>query len=268
MQKYEKQFEPYAFLGWLTHFVSLREDTRNNIPTAGDTEKFGESSSDGFSDDDGDITDCNEKTSDCESIAAISSSTTSKLKRKIPPEGQLENQLKRNSFQSGPNTSFKNKTSTDSSRSASKYVTEKRAKKPSVQEDANTAVLKAISKRLSEKSATRENDRRDEDEDFGKMVATELKGLPKVFKIKLKHEINNLIFQYQMANLQHEPVNHQNQTQLSKETGMPSPVNNSITTPPSTNKSTYFHNSGGRSFQFYSGNNPYDASVSDNSQWS
>ena len=64
-----------------------------------------------------------------------------------------------------------------------------------------------------------------------------------------------------MANLQHELVNHQNQTQLSKETGMPSPVNNTITTPPSTNKSTYFHNSGERSFQFYSGNNPYDAMI-------
>ena len=67
MQKYEKQFEPYTFLGWLTHFVPPREDTRNNI-TAGDTEKFGESSSVGFSDDVGDITDCNEKAFDCESI--------------------------------------------------------------------------------------------------------------------------------------------------------------------------------------------------------
>lgn len=117
-----------------------------------------------------------------------------------------------------------------------------------MQEDASTEVFKTISKRLSEKSSSQEIDRRDEDEDFGKMVATELRGLPKLLKIKLKHGINNLIFQYQMANVQHESVNYQNHTQISTETGMLSPMNFSATTPTSTKEPTYLYNNGGRSF--------------------
>ena len=38
---------------------------------------------------------------------------------------------------------------------------------------------------------------------FGDMVASELRGLScSILKVKFKHEVNNLIFKYQMLNLQ------------------------------------------------------------------
>ena len=40
----------------------------------------------------------------------------------------------------------------------------------------------------------------DEDDLFGKLVAAELKSLPKRQKYRLKHEINNLIFNYKLQN--------------------------------------------------------------------
>ena len=81
---------------------------------------------------------------------------------------------------------------------------EKNLKKDTTQQDDSAEVLKTINKRLREKSTIfSEKVKKGEDEIFGDMVAAELKGLScSILKVKFKHEVNNLIFKYQMLNLQ------------------------------------------------------------------
>ena len=81
---------------------------------------------------------------------------------------------------------------------------EKKQKKDTTQQDDLAEVLKTINKRLQEKSTIfSEKVKKGEDEVFGDMVASELKGLScSILKVKFKHEVNNLIFKYQMLNLQ------------------------------------------------------------------
>ena len=66
-----------------------------------------------------------------------------------------------------------------------------------------TDMSKVLNKRL-----TSMNDEKQDDEDdlFGKLVAAELKSLPQRQKYRLKHEINNLIFNYKLQN--ENDVNH------------------------------------------------------------
>ena len=62
-------------------------------------------------------------------------------------------------------------------------------------------VMRDTSKLLN-KRLTSMNDERQDDEDdlFGKLVAAELKSLPQRQKYRLKHEINNLVFNYKLRN--------------------------------------------------------------------
>ena len=81
----------------------------------------------------------------------------------------------------------------------------KSKKKDTSQQDDDTAeIFKTINKRLQERSIIfSEKVLKGEDEIFGDMVASELKDLScSILKIKFKHEVNNLIFKYQILNLQ------------------------------------------------------------------
>ena len=71
-------------------------------------------------------------------------------------------------------------------------------------DDPQTEVLKVISKRLADRESIN-----NEDDVFGKMVAAELKSLPKRLKFRFKHEINNSIYKFQEVNFQE--MENQNQ---------------------------------------------------------
>ena len=63
-------------------------------------------------------------------------------------------------------------------------------------------ILATINKRLHEKKKEKQDKKEakesvDENDIFGKMVASELRSLPKKMRSKLKHDINNAIFKYQ-----------------------------------------------------------------------
>ena len=67
-------------------------------------------------------------------------------------------------------------------------------------------VSKVLNKRLTSMNYEKQDD---EDDLLGKLVAAELKSLPQRQKYRLKHEINNPIFNYK---LQNENVNHSPQS--------------------------------------------------------
>ena len=116
-------------------------------------------------------------------------------------------------------------------------------------------VIKTINKRFQEKSTIfSEKVKKGEDEIFGDMVASELKGLScSILKVKFKHEVNNLIFKYQMLNLQQN-------AQPNPPIQSP-PSTFQLTTPPSqSNGAVFMQNTNGRSFDCY------DTSMSSN-QW-
>ena len=123
---------------------------------------------------------------------------------------------------------------------------EKKQKKDTTQQDDSAEVLKTINKRLQEKSTIfSEKVKKGEDEIFGDMVASELKGLScSILKVKFKHEVNNLIFKYQMLNLQQN-------AQPNPPIQSP-PSTFQLTTPPSqSNSAVFMQNTNGRSFHCY-----------------
>ena len=72
-------------------------------------------------------------------------------------------------------------------------------------------VVRDMSKVLNKSLASMNDEKQDgEDDLFGKLVAAKLKSLPQTGKYRLKHEINNLIFNYQLQN-----ENHVNQNEKS-----------------------------------------------------
>ena len=61
-------------------------------------------------------------------------------------------------------------------------------------------LLVTINKRMQERSKRSDREMEDDESIFGKMVAGELRSLPRKLKIMLKHEINSSIFKYQCQN--------------------------------------------------------------------
>ena len=78
----------------------------------------------------------------------------------------------------------------------------RKKEKDTTQQDDSVEVLKTINKHLQKKSIIfSEKVKKREDEIFGDMVASELKGLScSILKVTFKDK--NLIFKYQMLNLQ------------------------------------------------------------------
>ena len=123
---------------------------------------------------------------------------------------------------------------------------EKKQKKDTTQQNDSAEVLKTINKRLQEKSTIlSEKVKKGEDEIVGDMVASELKGLScSILKVKFKHEVNNLIFKYQMLNLQQNA-----QPNLPVQSP---PSTCQLTTPPSqSNGAVFMQNTNERSFGCY-----------------
>ena len=132
---------------------------------------------------------------------------------------------------------------------------EKKPRKDITQQDDSAEVLKTINKRLQEKSTIfSEKVKKGEDDIYCDMVASELKALScSILKVKFKHEVNNLIFKYQILNLQqnaqpNSPIQSPHSTFQ-------------LATPPSQSyRAVFMQNANGRSFDCY------DASMSCN-QW-
>ena len=245
VQRFENQLEVYSFLSWLYPFIKLRNDTRSNLPAAekDDDDKEEMRSS---SEEDEEIQDdpLSDKLSDTESIVSIKSN-----KRKKVNKQESESQHSR---------------SADNARSNK----ENKFKKPSPQDDPSTELLKAINKRFSEKSAiSSKSVTVDEDDVFGKLVTAELKSLPKSLSIRLKNDVSNLIFKYQMMSLQQDAPQYSS-ISANAQMGLP-PVNYQLTTPPmkSSGKPVYCQNSNGRHFTLPS-DTAFGSSDASNNQWS
>ena len=177
--------ENYSFLGWLNNFLKLSNDTRSNLKNDDDNIDSSSDEEDekdempGISDDD------TGRMSDTESNASELS-----VKRKMSPSmTSPKESSSRNRVQYGARLSLRQG---------------EKAKKNPTQLDDSAEVLKTINKRLREKSTIfSEKVKKIEDEIFGDMVASELKGLScSILKVKFKYDVKNLIFKYQMLNLQ------------------------------------------------------------------
>ena len=79
-----------------------------------------------------------------------------------------------------------------------------KSKNDITQQDDSAEVFKTINKRLQEKSTIfSKKVQKGDVEIFGDMVASERKYFScSILKVKFKHDMNNLIFKYQMLNLQ------------------------------------------------------------------
>ena len=166
VQKFEKAFEVYSFLGWLNNFLQLKDDTMTNLTTE-NIDYENEASEEEDEDD-------NEAKKNYAFVPESDGEETSRVKTN-----------KRPSFSKSDKPQFKKK------RNESKFFQE---------ENETTEILQTINKRLQEKSE--QPQKRDEDDVFGEMVSSEIKKLPKLLKVSFKHEVSNLIFKYQMISLQ------------------------------------------------------------------
>ena len=115
-------------------------------------------------------------------------------------------------------------------------------KRYATQQDDSAEVLKTINKHLQEKSTIfSEKVQKVEDEIFGDMVALELKDLScSILKVKFKHEVNKLLFKYQMLNLEQ---NAQPNSPIQPPPGVFQPT----THPSQNNGAVFMQNTNGRS---------------------
>jgi hypothetical protein len=245
VQKFEKSFEVYSFLGWLNHFLQLRDDTLTNL-TSEDVEVE-------TGDDEEEDRDEDEAEYDKEDNETTTEATPSGIKTK-----------KRKSFAKTDKLPFK----------------KKRNEPVSQEENAAKDILQTINQRLQHKSERPQQ--RDEDDVFGEMVTSEIKKFRKLLKFRFKHEVNNLIFKYQMLCLQDPGTDLlQQQSRMYNfpttpllspiQPNQPCPIQNtrdvSSPSPASSNQSTYLQNTSGKSFRGAAdigSPDSYDASVSNN----
>ena len=165
----KKGLEDYAFLAWLEPFTRPHRG-KTNVPE--DTEEFksmqsplqhGQSLSDlsDFPDSDNDSI----ATSAMEDSPVVTKPLPKNLKREMPGK--------------------KEKAS---------------GKKISTQKSVEIDAMKAMTNFMNRKLEQNEDKENKECEDvFGKLVAVELKKFPENIKYRLKHEINNLIFNYKLG---------------------------------------------------------------------
>ena len=225
--------------------MKLRNDTRSNLPAAENDEEDKEEMQSSSEDEDDPLSDDQESTtgnklSDTESTVSVQSNKRKKFKKQENESKHLHSTHKENKI-----------------------------KKPKPQDDPSTELLKAISKRFSEKSemSSKRVTTEGEEDIFGKMVSAELKSLPKSLGIRLKHDISNLIFKYQMMCLQQDA---QQYSPISANTQAGLPLGNyQFTTPPmkSSENSVYCQNSNGRRFPLPS-NAAFGSNGEKNNQWS
>ena len=162
----QRDLNQYSFLGWLAPFVSQR-NTQTNLSTEsikGDDSD--ENDEDGLSEPDTfrESTRIEDKDSDNESVASVRSKVESKRKteRSVKTSGH-------------------------------------RMKKPKQADviDSEMTMMKNMSQVLEyklERHRERQSDIDDQDDIFGRMIASELKNFPD----QVKHELNSIIYKYRM----------------------------------------------------------------------
>ena len=177
IEKAKKELEEYSFLRWLDSFVRPRK-TKSNIPAASmeinenldvaykvEIDDYESEESEGVGSD--------ALNDDTESFTTLEESAPSKkyekeqvmVNRKLPSFAQVN-----------------------------------QAEIMGSELDVMGNMLKVWKKRLTSISDGKQDD---EDDLFGKLVAAELKKLPERQKFRLKHEINNLIYNYKLQNENH-----------------------------------------------------------------
>ena len=179
--------ENYCFLGWLNNFLKLRNDTRSNLKN-----------------DDDNIDSSSNEEDEKDEMPAISDDDTGRMSDAESNAAELSVKRKMSPSMTSPKESSSRNQSRSNMVPGRHSGKEKSQKKDTTQQDDSVEVLRTINKRFQEKSTIfSEKLKKGEDEIFGDMIASELKGLSCfVLKVKFKHEVNNLIFKDQMLNLQ------------------------------------------------------------------
>ena len=166
----QRDLNQYSFLGWLAPFVSQR-NTQTNLSTEsikGDDSD--ENDEDGLSEPDTfrESTRMEDKDSDNESVASVRSKVESKrtTERSVKTSGH-------------------------------------RMKKPKQADviDSEMKMMKNMSQVLEyklERHREHQSDIDDQDDIFGRIIASELKNFPDQVKFQVKHELNSIIYKYRM----------------------------------------------------------------------
>ena len=174
LEKAKKELEEYSFLRWLDSFVRPRK-TKSNIPGASleinkNLNVRHKVENDGYDSEESEGVGLNALNDDTESFTTLEESVTSEncekevvmVKQKLPSFTQVN-----------------------------------QADIMGSELDVMGNMLKVWKQRLTSISDEKQDD---EDDLFGKLVAAELKKLPERQKYKLKHEINNLMYNYKLQN--------------------------------------------------------------------
>ena len=214
--------ENYSFLGWLNSFLKLRNDTRSNLKN-----------------DDDNIDSSSNEEDEKDEVPAISDDDTDRMSDAESNASELSVKRKTSPSMTSPKES-----SSRNPKWCQVVIQARRKSKKKIPPN-------RINKCLQEKSTIfSEKVKKGEDEIFGDVVASELKSLScsilrvKFKTFKFKHEVNNLIFKYQMLNLQQN-------AQPNPPIQSP-PSTFELTTPPSqSNGAVFMQNTNGRSFDCY-----------------
>ena len=174
LEKAKKELEEYSFLRWLDAFVRPRK-TKSNMPEASleinkNLNVGHEVENDSYDSEESEGVGLDALNNDTESFTTLEESTFSK---KCEKEQVMVKQKPQ---------SFTQVNQADIMRS---------------ELDVMGNMLKIWKQRLTSLSDEKQDD---EDDLFGKLVAAELKKLPEWRKYRLKHEINNLIYNYKLQN--------------------------------------------------------------------
>ena len=169
------QLKDYEFLAWINPFIKTRKSKSNfNL-----THTLQDENTD---DDNEDVEE--EEQDNGNSLFDISGTTVSQSK-----------------FEKGDNV-FDNP---DKKRKISVNVTpplRSKAKKTATSDSKKEELMSTMSL-LMQQRINKNSSKNDEEERFGGMVASELTKLPEFLKVQAKHEINGVIYKYQMQNQQH-----------------------------------------------------------------
>ena len=196
VQKNEDHLNQYSFLFWLNPFIKLRK-TKNNLSD----DESGEDRS--FEDD---------RESETQNVVdnVLDDDIDNGPHDDADEEDEMNQNIETSPSSPAVNTfSFGFKRQSDSSetpreakKSRSKVTGhEKWVKKNDKQTpDVETQLLTTIDKRLSTMSPSS----RDEHDVFGEMISKEMRGFSKALKFQFKHEVNDLLYKYQLQQLREE----------------------------------------------------------------
>ena len=194
------QLKDYEFLAWINPFIKTRRSKSNFAPLE---EASSSNIGEGINDDDNEYVEEEEE-------EEVEQDDRDSLFDNSPDLPKLENETNL-PFNTDSTTFSQSKLEKRKSVNHTTPPSRPKAKKASTKENKKDELLSTMS--LLMKQRIDKNASKNEEEDvFGGMISNELKKLPELLKVQAKHEINGVIFKYQMQNQQQKSylTNQQN----------------------------------------------------------